>query len=96
MQKQSLMLRLRHWWQRNFGHVYVLDSIQDKCFRVGTRFGCVAAFCPLGFPFPLRLGANGELLNTKEWMFSYNKPIRPEWTWSYTPQKSDFEKGGFL
>ena len=91
---KKLIMRLARWWQRNFGHVYVVDRKCHECYRRRAWLGCVAVTDPYGYPFLLSLGPNGTLLNTYRWMNSYGKPVKDHWTWAYSPQLAEVREGG--
>lgn len=90
------LLRLRHWWQRNFGHVYLSETRGNgeiRCYRFKAWFGKVA-LCWWPCDFVCRLSPNGDIINhCWEKMRGFGKPY-PGWKWSYEPVGSVIGKGG--
>ncbi len=90
--------RLRHWWQRNFGHVYLTETRYDgsggrQCYRFKARFGRVN-LCWWTGPFICRLAEDGKIVNSfGESMSGFGHPY-PGWTWSYEPTTGDVKEGG--
>lgn len=91
-----LLTTVKHWYQRNFGHVYLTQTKlggQTECWRFRARFGRVA-LCWWATPFVCRLSPNGDIINIDcEWMRGYGEPY-PGWKWSYEPTTNDIKNGG--
>ena len=80
--KQSLV-KLCHWWQRNFGHVYA-SANGKNWHRFGAWFGYIALKWSLGTPFIVRLADNRRLTIANEDLPGYGKPYGG-WQWDYEP-----------
>lgn len=93
---KRLLVTVRHWYQRNFGHVYLTQTKlggQTECWRFRARFGRIA-LCWWATPFVCRLSPNGDIINIAcEWMRGYGKPFLG-WRWSYEPTSNDIKNGG--
>lgn len=93
-----MLTKLRRWWQRNFGCVYLSrDGIGWYKFR--SRFGRVAFVWNtlLGeIPFLCELDEETYLVLNRhdETMSGYGRPYGT-WQWSYTPYGPVIGKGGF-
>ena len=79
--KQQLIKR-RHWWQRNFGHIYASANGNDW-YRFRARFGCIALVW-IFTPFIVRLADDRRLIITDEDLSGYGKPYGG-WQWDYEP-----------
>lgn len=55
------IVKLRHWWQRNFGRVYASANGIDW-YRFRACFGCIALKRSLGISFIVRLADNLRLI----------------------------------
>lgn len=97
-----MLIKLRHWWQRNYGHVYLKDTSVlgngiQYLFR--ARRGKVAFVWHIitgeNIAFICRLSPNGEVNNIhSEAMSGYGKQYGG-WRWSYEPfQPGEADKGG--
>lgn len=60
------MKKLLHWWQRNFGHVYVAGN-DGEWHRMKAWFGKVAFLDPYygAYPVRCRLAEKGKILIAK-------------------------------
>ena len=87
---------VKHWYQRNFGHVYLTQTKwngQTVCWRFRARFGRIA-LCWWATPFVCRLSPNGDIINiTDKCMRGYGNPF-PGWKWSYEPTTENAMNGG--
>jgi len=89
---KKIIIWLKHWYQRNFGHVYVRD---DKCkwyiFKAKrgkialnwfTIIGTIGFICKLGDNFKVLNNHNKEMKGYGEqygsWTWSYDKPMFEE------------------
>jgi hypothetical protein len=88
--KQRL-IKLRHWWQRNFGHVYASANGKDW-HRFGARLGCIALVW-VDSPFIVRLGEDHRLIITEKVLPGYGKPYGG-WQWDYEPHGCFVGDGG--
>ena len=96
-----MLTKLRHWWQRNFGHVYLKDTsvLGNGCqYLFRAKWGKVAmVWDGFGYtiPFICRLAENGEVQNVyNKTMSGYGKQYGG-WRWSYEPFKpGEAYKGG--
>lgn len=86
------IVKLRHWWQRNFGHVYASANGSDW-YRFRARFGRIALAWSLGTPFIVRLADDRRLIIANEDLFGYGKPYGP-WQWDYEPHGCSVGDGG--
>lgn len=102
MTLHNIRTRLRHWWQRNFGYVYlkdmnVLGDGRQYLFR--ARHGRVALVWRIitgdYIEFICRLAKNGEVQNAHDSsMRGYGKQYGG-WVWQYEPfQPGRAIKGG--
>lgn len=100
----NIATRLRHWWQRNFGYVYLTkhwagDLFPSEHYRFAARFGKVALVWTTAFgdvPFICRLDESTHtiLIDGKVYP-GYGKPWAG-WTWSYeAPKNGDVKRGGY-
>lgn len=80
--KQRL-IKMRHWWQRNFGLVYA-SANGIEWYRFSAWFGRIALVRDLGTPFLVRLGENHRLIITEKVLPGYGKPYGG-WQWDYEP-----------
>ena len=88
--KQQL-IKLRHWWQRNFGRVYASTNNADW-YRFRARFGCIAfAWCES--PFVVRLDDDHQLIIADKYFVGYGKPYG-SWQWDYEPHGRVIGDGG--
>lgn len=91
----GLRTRLTHWWQRNFGCVYLTETKwngERQCFRFKARFGRIA-FVWWACPFVCLLANNGDVINLQQWMRGFGMPF-PGWRWSYEPTTVNVRNGG--
>lgn len=97
-----MMTKLRHWWQRNFGHVYLKDM---SVLGDGYQYLCRAKRGRVAFvwhiadgieiPFVCRLAENGEVQNVHNEVMSGYGEQYVGWRWSYEPfQPGEADKGG--
>ena len=89
--KQSL-IKLRHWWQRNFGYVYASANGKDW-HRFYTWFGYITLKWLLGTPFIVRLADDHRLIIADEDLSGYGKPYGG-WRWDYEPHGGFVDDGG--
>ena len=88
--KQQLA-KLRHWWQRNFGHVYASANGIDW-LRFRARLGRITlVWCELSFT--VRLGNDRQLIITDDYLRAYGKPY-DGWQWDYEPHGRFVGNGG--
>lgn len=76
------IVKLRHWWQRNFGHVYASPNGKDW-YRFRARLGCIALVW-VASPFVVRLADDRSLVITEKGLPGYGKPYGG-WRWDYEP-----------
>ena len=89
--KQRL-IKMRHWWQRNFGQVYA--SANGKNWRrYNARLGYITLHWLLGTPFILRLGDDHRLIIADKDLRGYGKPYGG-WQWDYEPHRCVASNGG--
>lgn len=94
---------LKHWWQRNFGYVYLKDESvlgDGRQYRFRTKRGRVAFVWRIidgtKIPFFCRLAENGKVQNEhNEVMDGYGQQYGG-WRWSYDEfQPGAYHKGGY-
>lgn len=78
---EQILVKLGHWWQRNFGQVYATENGIDW-YRYNTRLGYIAITWLLGRSFILRLGDDHRLIMSEK-----DFPAEPygRWKWDYEP-----------
>ena len=88
----TFKLRIKHWWQRNLGHVYLSEN-GATCYRFRTRKGYVAlSWCH--YPFVCYLcPKTHQVISTLKGTIGYQKPYG-SWVWSYDPIGTVLGKGG--
>lgn len=95
---KSLKLRIKHWWQRNFGHVYLWSgSERDPWYRFRARRGRVALVWSTIFEdigFVCRLREDGAVVIDDDYYAGYGKQYG-SWVWAYGPKGECAGKGGF-
>ena len=89
---KQLIVELRHWWQRNFGHIYASPNGNDW-YRFSALFGYIALKWPLGMPFIVRLADDRRLIIADEDLAGYGKPYGG-WQWDYEPHGRVICDGG--
>lgn len=89
--KQQIV-KLRHWWQRNLGHVYASANGSDW-YRFRARFGYIALVWSLGTSFIVRLADDRKLIIADEDLAGYGKPYGG-WQWDYEPHGRVICDGG--
>lgn len=95
-----LFLRLRHWWQRNFGRVYASGGLSnDGWYSFRCRFGKIALVWTTFFgdiAFICGLRKDGAVIILGKEYPGYLQPYG-SWKWSYDlPEGAKYlGKGGF-
>ena len=89
--KQRL-IKMRHWWQRNFGYVYASANGKDW-HRFSACFGHIALEWLLGAAFIVRLADDHRLIIAEENLLGYGKPYGG-WQWDYEPHGRVIGDGG--
>ena len=93
-----LSIKLKHWWQRNFGHVYLTTHNwkgELRCFRFKAWFGKVNLVWICGGGLVCKLsptGGDNINIHNKD-MLGYGKPFG-DWKWSYVPTTDNPQEGG--
>lgn len=87
-----MLTKLKHWWQRSFGYVYVTDR-NWITYRFRCRFGRIALVWG-DAPFVCELSEDGTIIITDKACAGYGKPY-PHWTWDYTPPLAIVRRGGY-
>lgn len=91
-------IKLKHWWQRNFGHVYLWCGENGKpWYRFRARRGRVALVWTLIFGdsgFICRLNRDGSVIIDDDYYAGYGKQYG-SWVWDYEPKGECAGKGGF-
>ena len=86
------IIKLRHWRQRNFGHVYASANGKDW-YRFIALFGYIALKWWEVEPIVVRLADDRKLIVVDEELPGYGKPYSG-WQWDYEPHGRCVGDGG--
>ncbi len=87
---------LKHWWQRNFGYVFLTDGSKEGAwYRFRAKRGKVAFGWLMGTPFICRLAKDGTVRIIDKSLMGCGQEYG-EWGWAYLDgiDTSDIPDGG--
>lgn len=96
-----MVTNLRHWWQRNFGYVYLTeDTDAGSWYRFKAKKGKVAFVWNTlrgAIPFVCGLSADGKVINCHDKKMSGYGKQYGKWCWTYLDgiDNLDIPKGGY-